>query len=180
MITAVGLFGLAAVFVVMAFAGGSLLMTSYFITAGSLAMGGLICIAIGFFIGSVGGDSKLLQTGMPGTATILSLQETGMVINYTYHVLNIGLRVQVGAGAPYDITVRQTVPMIMMARCTPGATVGVKVDPHDQSRLVIDWSMVPGINMAGPAMVANSVVAPPAAGPAPAAHQQLPQQWPTA
>jgi hypothetical protein len=150
-ITAVGLVGLAALFVVMGL-GNSLLMTSYLITAGGLVTGALICVAVGVFIGNLGGDSKLLQTGTPGMAVVTSVAETGMVINYSYHVLNIGLRVQVGAGTPYDVVVRQTVPIIMMARVQPGATLGVKVDPTDQTKVVIDFSMVPGVNMPGVAV----------------------------
>ncbi|MBI2705955.1 MAG: hypothetical protein HYX32_11805 [Actinobacteria bacterium] len=169
MITAVGLFGLAAVFAVLGVTGGSLLKMTWFLIAGSLVFGGLICVATGYLIGGLGGDSKLLQTGMPGTAVIVSLQETGMVINYTNQVLNIGLRVQVGSGTPYDVTVRQAVPMIMLARCMPGATIGVKVDPNDRAKVVIDWSMVSGVTAVG--TVGPQMAAPPPTAPQPAGVQ---------
>lgn len=181
-ITGIGLFAGAALFGVLAFMGGSLLMTTYLMVAFSLGVTGAIVIATGFFIGNLGGDSKLLQTGMPGTAVVLSLQETGMVVNYTNQVLNIGLRVQVGNDSPYDISVRQMVPMIMLSRCTPGSTLGVKVDAHDKTKVAIDWSMVPGINMAGQGMVASPAPAPappgvttPAPAPAPQPQYAAPQ-----
>src|SRR5262245_18147823 len=96
LITGFGLMALAALFVVLGVSGGPLLATSYYITAACLVFGALFVIGMGFMFGGLGGSSKLLQTGMPGTAVVLSLQDTGMVVNMTNQVLVIGLRVTVG------------------------------------------------------------------------------------
>jgi hypothetical protein len=134
------------VFIGLGFTGGLLSLT-YFIVGGSLVFTGIIWLMVGQMFGSLFGSSKLLQTGLPASAVVTSLQETGTVINYTNQVLHVGLRVTVGSGTPYDVVVKQAIPMMMMARIQPGATVGVRVDPHDQAKVVVDFSMVPGVNM---------------------------------
>ena len=85
------------------------------------------------------GDKATLQNGVPASAVVMSLAPTGTVINNLYYVCNIGLRVQGPAQAPYDVIIKQSVPITAMARVNPGATIGVKVDPVDQTKVVIDW-----------------------------------------
>jgi hypothetical protein len=85
------------------------------------------------------GDKKTLQTGVPASAVVMSLAPTGTVINDMYYVCNIGLRVQMPALAAYDVMIKQSVPITAMARVNPGSTIGVKVDPADQTKVVIDW-----------------------------------------
>lgn len=124
-------------------------MTSFtiIILIGSL----LFTVVVIFFVwkmvsGSMG-DKATLQNGVPGTALVMSLEPTGMVINDMYYVCRIGLRVQLPAQAPYDVLIQQSVPITAMARVNPGGTVGVKADPADQTKVVIDWqapAQVPG------------------------------------
>ena len=85
------------------------------------------------------GDKATLQNGVPGTALVMSLEPTGMVINDMYYVCNIGLRVQLPAQAAYDVLIKQSVPITAMARVNPGSSIGVKVDAADQTKVVIDW-----------------------------------------
>lgn len=113
----------------------------------------LFTFAIVFFVwkfaaGSMG-DKKTLESGVPGTATVMSLEPTGMIINNMYYVCNVGLRVQLPAQAPYDVIIQQSVPITAMARVNPGSSVGVKVDPTDNTKVVIDWNAP-----AGPAQAA--------------------------
>jgi hypothetical protein len=86
------------------------------------------------------GDKQTLQSGVPGSALVMSLAPTGTVINDMYYVCNIGLRVSLPAQAPYDVIIKQSVPITAMARVNPGASVGVKVDPTDNTKVVIDWN----------------------------------------
>ncbi len=85
------------------------------------------------------GDKATLQNGVPGTALVMSLTPTGTVINNMYYVCNIGLRVQRPAQAAYDVVIKQSVPITAMARVNPGSQIGVKVDPTDATKVVIDW-----------------------------------------
>lgn len=85
------------------------------------------------------GDKATLQNGVPARAVVMSLAPTGTVINNMYYVCNVGLRVQGPAQTPYDVIIKQSVPITAMARVNPGATIGVKIDPVDQTKVVIDW-----------------------------------------
>jgi len=99
---------------------------------------GIIIVVLRVVSGSMG-DKETLQNGVPGTATVMSLAPTGTVINDMYYVCNIGLRVQLPAQAPYDVMIKQSVPVTAMARVNPGSNIGVKVDAADQTKVVIDW-----------------------------------------
>jgi hypothetical protein len=87
------------------------------------------------------GDKATLQNGVPASAVVMSLAPTGTVINDLYYVCNIGLRVQLPAQAAYDVMIKQSVPITAMARVNPGSNIGVKVDPTDQTKVVIDWQL---------------------------------------
>jgi len=99
----------------------------------------LIVVVMKFISGSMG-DKKTLESGVPGTATVMSIEPTGTVINDMYYVCRIGLRVQLPAQPTYDVMIQQSVPITAMARVNPGSTIGVKVDPVDNTKAVIDWS----------------------------------------
>jgi len=99
---------------------------------------GIIVVVFRMVSGSMG-DKATLQNGVPGSAIVMSLAPTGTVINDLYYVCSIGLRVQRPAQAPYDVMIKQSVPITAMARVNPGCTIGVKVDPTDQTKVVIDW-----------------------------------------
>jgi len=88
------------------------------------------------------GDAKVLDAGVPGQAMVMSLEPTGTVINDMYYVCNIGLRVQLPAQAPFDVLIKQSVPLHAMSRVDPGRTVAVKVDPVDRTKAAIDWNVV--------------------------------------
>lgn len=99
------------------------------------------------------GDKATLQNGVPGSAMVMSLEPTGTIINEMYYVCMIGLRVQLPAQATFDVMIKQSVPITAMARVNPGASVGVKVDPGDQTKVVIDWqapASPAGMGMAAP------------------------------
>jgi len=99
----------------------------------------LIVVVMRLISGSMG-DRKTLESGVPGTATVMSCEPTGTVINDMYYVCSIGLRVQLPAQPSYDVMIQQSVPITAMARMSPGTTIGVKVDPVDNTKTVIDWS----------------------------------------
>ncbi|MEZ5144713.1 MAG: hypothetical protein R2726_19690 [Acidimicrobiales bacterium] len=137
--TAVGLGVLGLVFIVAGLA-VPILRFGFLLTGGLL----LVFAVFSFFIGKVTGDlagEGLLADGVPASAIVTAVAETGTVINYTNAVLAIGLRVQPGdSPQPYDITIKQAVPITAMARVQPGAAVVVRVDPKDRTKAVIDWS----------------------------------------
>ena len=108
---------------------------------------GIIIVVFKMVSGSMG-DKTTLQNGVPASAVVMSLSPTGTVINNMYYVCNIGLRVQLPAQPAYDVIIKQSVPITAMARVNPGATIGVKVDPAEQTKVVIDWQS-PAVSIGG-------------------------------
>jgi hypothetical protein len=114
----------------------------------------VIIIVVFKYASNMMGDSKVLDAGIPGQGMVMSLEPTGTVINDMYYVCNIGLRVTLPAQAPYDVMVKQSVPLHAMARVDPGRTVAVKVDPVDRTKVAIDFNTV--VTGAVPAAMADS------------------------
>lgn len=77
----------------------------------------------------------LSQNGIPGTATITGLRQTGVFVNENPEC-DIDLTVTTG-GEPYAATVRQTLALVAIPQFQPGTEVPVKVDPQDAQSLII-------------------------------------------
>jgi len=80
--------------------------------------------------------NQVLQTGIPAMATIVSLADTGMLVNYQPQV-RIGLQVAPPNGVPYQAEVTMVVSQLMIPRVQPGMMVPVKIDPKDPSKIAI-------------------------------------------
>ena len=76
--------------------------------------------------------------GLQGYATITKLQPTGWRYNRYYPVVRFGLSVELSATA-YPVEIRQTVAPDVLGRLTLGTVVGVRIDPSERNRVVIDW-----------------------------------------
>ncbi len=119
------------------FAGGAMLMTG-----GILAAVGLLLIVIGLIVGRRAGQvDQLLATGIPGTAQITGLTQTGMYLNEQPQV-SMNLVVTVPGRPPFGATHKSFVPLILLGRLTSGAPLAVKVDPADPQKVVVDWQNV--------------------------------------
>ena len=103
-----------------------------------------ICLAVGLvgvpwlvrlFL-SLAGDDQLLATGIPDRAAIQSLRATGWRYNRVYPIVQFQLQL---AGDGSIVTLRQAVDPQRLRELSAGQTVGVRVDPVDRRRLVIDW-----------------------------------------
>ncbi len=84
------------------------------------------------------GDERLLEHGLPGLATLTAVKPTGWRYNRRYPIVRFGLHVQ-NAGGPQPGEIRQVVEPDLLPRLVPGAVVGVRIDPADPARVVIDW-----------------------------------------
>jgi hypothetical protein len=85
----------------------------------------------------VTGDEDVLEHGTPGSATITSLGRTRWSFNRRYPIVRFALNVE--AAGLYPAHVTQAVDPAVLGRLAPGAVVGVRVDPADRERVVIDW-----------------------------------------
>lgn len=75
--------------------------------------------------------AELQERGLKGTATVVELIDTGMLINYNPRVTLV-LDVVVERQAPYQIRKTETIPMTRLPQIQPGQKVEVLVDPNDR------------------------------------------------
>jgi hypothetical protein len=84
-------------------------------------------------------EQQLLTSGTPGRAAIKGVQDTGVEINNMPAVI-VDMEVTVEGKDPYAVQVNRPIPQIYLARCQPGQSVAVKVDPSDPSMVAFDWA----------------------------------------
>ena len=91
-------------------------------------------------LGSIQADAQqsqhLMTNGRQGTATIMSVRQTGMFVNENPQV-ELSLQVTVEGLPAYAATVRQVIAQIAIPSYQPGSTVPVRVDPHDPSSVIV-------------------------------------------
>jgi hypothetical protein len=81
-------------------------------------------------------QADLMLNGRVACATITAVRDTGMTIDDDPTV-ELDLSVSLDGVAPYAVTHRQTISRIAIPSFQPGATVPVRVDPIDQTSLMI-------------------------------------------
>ena len=86
--------------------------------------------------GLTNGVSNTYASGIPGTATVNALSDTGTMLNNA-PVMEIDLTVQVPGREPYNVKHRQLVAFAAMGNFQPGKTFPVHVDQQDPSKIVI-------------------------------------------
>lgn len=79
---------------------------------------------------------RLMATGLIGQATVQSLRETGRTFNENPQV-EFELLVSVEDRMPYLVTHRQVVSRIVIGNFGPGASIPVRVDPAEPTRVLI-------------------------------------------
>lgn len=79
---------------------------------------------------------ELAQNGLPGTATVLSAEDTGTRIN-DLPVIRLKLLVNNGFSAPYEVFHKETIPLLELPKFAEGAQLQVRVHPRKPGRLVL-------------------------------------------
>jgi hypothetical protein len=120
-----------------------------FVGGASIAFGCLLTVTIlggtGFFIykafgsafKSIVGNRNVLQMGVPAPATILSVQDTGVTMNDNPQA-RIHLRVMPMGGDAFEAEVTQIIGRFQVAMLVPNASVMVKYDPNDKTKVAIE------------------------------------------
>jgi hypothetical protein len=109
-----------------------------------LAAGILGVVGLGLLIGakmiswSLSKQARIDATGIPGSATITAVTQTGATLNGNPR-LALDVSVQLPGRAAFPARITQFVPLILLSRATPGGTLAVKVDQQDPSKIVVDW-----------------------------------------
>jgi hypothetical protein len=117
------------------YAGGAMTMTG-----GIFAVVGVILLVAGVVAGrNAARTDAVLQTGIPGSASITGLTQTGVYVNENPQI-QMNLLVQLPGEVPYAASVKQIVPLMLLGRLSSGAPLSVRVDQLDRAKIVIDWN----------------------------------------
>ena len=86
-----------------------------------------------------GGDvaREIMATGIPATAKVLRIWETGVMINNN-PVVGFLLEVYAEGLEPYEAETKALISILAIPRIQPGAVLPVKYDPNDPSRIALD------------------------------------------
>jgi len=101
----------------------------------------------------------LRQSGLAGTARVLSAEFTGTTMNEVPY-MRMDLEVTIPGRPPYQVEHKDYVPIGRQFMLGPHATIPVKVNPNDPTDLVIEWEGA-SIN---PVVVTTPFESQPAAG----------------
>jgi hypothetical protein len=117
--------------------GGSI---GVYIAAGMLFFfGGMFYLFYRLFFKHMINTSRLQKTGLPGTAKILEVKDTGVTINNSPQV-KLTLEVKNSLGQRYTTSCRVLVSRINPRAYLPGMEVPVKIDPKNELNVVLDFS----------------------------------------
>jgi hypothetical protein len=95
---------------------------------------------------------RLRVEGLPAQAQIVGMSQTGMYLNEQPQV-ELTLSLSTAVQGPYQVTLKEWVPLIMLGRLTSGQPLPVKVDPANPQNVIIEWeSAGPGIGGMVPGM----------------------------
>lgn len=136
--------GLAGAIIGIVVAIAAVLMTAdssgLYITLGTLIIiGGMIFLFYKLFFGPILNANRLQKTGLPGTATILEVKDTGVTINNNPQV-KLKLEVKNSLGQKYTTDCRVLVSRINPNAFLPGMEIPVKIDPKNEMNVVFDVS----------------------------------------
>jgi len=77
------------------------------------------------------------KNGLPATARVLELRDTGMTLNEN-PVVSMRVEVQADGIEPFEATMKALVGRLDVPRVQPGAMLAVKYDPADHSRVALN------------------------------------------
>jgi hypothetical protein len=103
-----------------------------------LGLVGVIALSYPLIRGGVGGG-KLLQTGVPASAVVLGIRETGVELGFDI-VLRFDLQVEPAGQVPYRTTTTSRLARTELSMVPIGRRVEVKVDPAKPEQVAIDWA----------------------------------------
>lgn len=118
-----------------------------FALVGNRDPGQLIVLAVGAAVLGLGlhglrvygRAQRIATTGLPGRALVRGVTQTGVFLNENPRVV-LDLEVTVDALGTFRVRHKDYVPLVLVGRLSDGSALPVRVDPHDRSRLVIDWN----------------------------------------
>ena len=113
---------------------------------GGMTLTGVILgvVGIGLLVFGIGSrrkaaeNQRIDQTGLAGTGQIIGMTQTGMYLNNNPQI-GLQMLISVPGRNPYQVEVRQFVPLMLLGSLQVGGSLPVKVDQQDPSKVVVDW-----------------------------------------
>ncbi len=134
----------------------SLARTPLLATGVALALGAVALLVAARFVGGMDAGRLRAQGGLPGTARILSLADTGVTVGGLTAVLRADAEVSVAGRPPYRASFRLPVGRHQLGQLAPGAVLPVLVDPAHPQRIVLDDR--PTVAVGGQARSSSAIV----------------------
>lgn len=142
------------------FAGASVLVTililvcsGLFTVAMLVGMGFMMYKAFGSTFKSMAGNKAVLQAGISAPATILSVEDTGVTMNNSPQA-RLMLQVTPAGRPPFQAVATTFVGRMQIGMIVPGASVTVRYDPNDISKVALESIGAPGMGGMGSANIA--------------------------
>ncbi len=104
----------------------------------TLAVVGSIALTFGQIFKGSRLRKQLMQTGIEGTAQLMSVTQTGTRVN-DQPMLRLHMLVHLPGQQPYAVVHNEIVAEIRLAQVQPGVLVPVRVDPKDRALMAIAW-----------------------------------------
>ena len=120
----------------MPYAGGGMVLTGAIL--GAVGIGLLVAGVI--WLRRARDLDRISATGIPGTAQITGLTQTGMMVNQQ-PVIAMDLLIHLPDRPPYAAKVREIVPLILLGSLQQGS-LPVKIDPARPEKVVVQWDQV--------------------------------------
>ncbi|HLT24849.1 MAG TPA: hypothetical protein VK004_06965 [Ignavibacteria bacterium] len=83
---------------------------------------------------AMGGNANLSMTGVPASAEVLSIEDTGKLVNYD-PIVRLKLAVQPAYGTPFETTTEVLVSKIAIPRA--GDKISIKYNPVNNTEVMI-------------------------------------------
>ena len=144
-ITGVFVLILAAVFAVLATLIPAV-RVGFIPAAAVLSLAGICLLVLGRRVrAKAAAVRRVLETGIAGKGTIVTMAQTGLIVNLAPQV-RMTLSVEVPGRPTYQADLKVIVPLLLVGRLTSGVPLPVKVNRADPSNVVIDWdASVPAV-----------------------------------
>jgi len=133
----------------------------------TLLIGGCVCLVTlislgvtGFFLyrtfGNMTKNSGLLKTGVSAPAVIINAEDTGTTMNESPQV-RLTLQVTPADRPPFQAVTTTFVGRLQVGLIVPGASVMVKYDPNDISKVAIESLGAPAMGSANVAAIQSAM-----------------------
>jgi hypothetical protein len=102
---------------------------------------------------------RIRSQGVAGNATILGMRQTGVTLNEQPQI-ELRLQVSTQMHGPYEVTVKEYVPLMLLGALSSGRPLPVKVDPANPQRVIIEWESAGGFAAPAAGMAPGMTAAP--------------------